>query len=166
MKNETKNIINIYIRDNISTDLDIKRISQKVVNYVLDYFNCKYICEIEITITNNEEIRQINNETRSIDKATDVLSFPYLEFDKPGQINDNFELNPENDSLYLGEIIISIDKVIEQANEYNHSNIREFAFLLTHSMLHLLGYDHMVKDDEDVMFKLQDELLDLMNYER
>ncbi len=115
--------------------------------------------EISLSIVNNEEIKEINFLHRNINKETDVLSFPLL---------DNFENVPSN-ILYpipLGDIIISIDKAISQANEYRHSLQRELCFLTVHSMLHLLGYDHMTEEEEKVMFKKQDIILNKLNIKR
>lgn len=115
--------------------------------------------EISLSIVNNEEIKEINFLHRNINKETDVLSFPLL---------DNFENVPSN-ILYpipLGDIIISIDKAISQANEYGHSLQRELCFLTVHSMLHLLGYDHMTEEEEKVMFKKQDIILNKLNIKR
>ena len=104
---------------------------------------------ISITLTNPENIRKINKEYRNIDKETDVISFA-LEDDKTIK-NDNIRV--------LGDIYISIDKAKEQAIEYNHSLKRELCFLMTHGFLHLLGYDHMKKEDEEIMFPLQEKIL-------
>lgn len=115
--------------------------------------------EISLSIVNNEEIKEINFLHRNINKETDVLSFPLL---------DNFENIPSN-ILYpipLGDIIISIDKAILQANEYGHSLQRELCFLTVHSMLHLLGYDHITEEEEKVMFKKQDIILNKLNIKR
>ena len=106
----------------------------------------------DVTIVNNEEIHVINRDYRNVDRPTDVISFAFLD--------DKNELVPSDGSpISLGEIIISYEKAEEQAKEYGHSLSREMSFLFVHGMLHLLGYDHMKKDDEIVMFKLQDEIL-------
>ena len=104
---------------------------------------------MNVIIVNNETIHQINKEYRGIDRPTDVISFA-LEDDKTF-INTDFRV--------LGDIYISIDKVYEQAKLYGHSIRRELSFLTVHGILHLLGYDHMVKDDEIIMFKKQDDIL-------
>ena len=106
----------------------------------------------DVTIVNNEEIHKINRDYRHVDRPTDVISFAFLD--------DENELRPDDGSpIALGEIIISYEKAEEQAKEYGHSLLREMSFLFVHGMLHLLGYDHMEKEDEVVMFKLQDEIL-------
>lgn len=105
--------------------------------------------EFNVIIVDNEKIRQINKEYRNVDRETDVISFA-LEDDKTFVIQDY---------RVLGDIYISIDKALEQSREYGHSFKREFSFLALHGLLHLLGYDHMEKDDEEVMFSKQEEVL-------
>ena len=102
-----------------------------------------------IVFVDNEKIKYLNKEYRGIDKVTDVISFAF---------EDNESLC-YNNTRFLGEIYISIPKMIEQANEYGHSEERELAFLTIHGLLHLLGYDHMTKEDEKIMFGLQELLL-------
>lgn len=105
--------------------------------------------EFNVIIVDNEKIKQINKEYRNVDRETDVISFA-LEDDKTFVIQDY---------RVLGDIYISIDKALEQSREYGHSFKREFSFLALHGLLHLLGYDHMEKDDEEVMFSKQEEVL-------
>ena len=107
--------------------------------------------ELSCIIVDNEEIHRINREYREIDRPTDVISFAYED-------DEYFEI--EGMPRQLGDIFISIDKAKEQAQEYGHSFKREFCFLFTHGLLHLLGYDHVLEEDEQVMFKLQKELLE------
>lgn len=106
-------------------------------------------CMFNIIIVDNEYIHKINREYRGVDRPTDVISFA-LE-DNKDFINYDFRI--------LGDIYISIDKAREQALNYGHSFLRELSFLTIHGLLHLLGYDHMLKEDEEVMFKKQDEIL-------
>lgn len=113
-------------------------------------------CEFNIIIVDNEKIHTINKEYRNIDRETDVISFA---------MEDNMDVE-YTDFRLLGDIYISIDKVISQAKEYGHSNLREICFLATHGILHLLGYDHMEPDDEKEMFDLQNKLLDGYNIKR
>lgn len=116
--------------------------------YLFDYMNIKDAV-MSVIIVDNKEIHRINKEYRNIDRETDVISFALEEgetFDEPYKT--------------LGDIYISIDKVYEQAKEYGHSVKRELFFLVTHGFLHLLGYDHMKKEDEEVMFPLQEKILD------
>ena len=125
---------------------------------------CNFDAEISFTFTDNEGIREINREYRGIDRATDVLSFPMLEF------NDDIEdaeYETENGLVMLGDIVISIEKAREQAEEFGHSLRRELAFLTAHSMLHLLGYDHV--DDaigEKMMIEKQDRALNNLGIKR
>ncbi len=130
--------------------------------------------EISLSFVDNEEIRKINKEYRNIDKETDVLSFPLLEFEEDNESDDNeFSLegleeyiNSETGDLMLGDIIISVDKAKEQAMEYGHSIEREIGFLISHSMFHLMGYDHMNEEEEKEMFEKQEKVLNLVGLKR
>ena len=107
----------------------------------------------------------MNLEYRQIDSATDVLSFPMQEFDHPADFSafregDYSVFDPSSGELMLGDIIISVEKCKEQAAEYGHSVLREYSFLIVHSMLHLFGYDHMEDDEREVMEQKQREILD------
>ena len=137
-------------------DFDIEEIANLVVNAALDYVQCPYEAEISLLITHDEEIREMNREHREIDRATDVLSFPMLEFETPGDFSAISEetsdaFDPESGELMLGDIVISADRVAAQAEEYGHSPKREYAFLIAHSMLHLLGYDHIEETERKLM---------------
>lgn len=105
----------------------------------------------DVTIVNNEQIHEINRDYRNVDRPTDVISFAFLD--------EESERELKGGPISLGQIIISFEKAEEQANEYGHSLLREMSFLFTHGMLHLLGYDHMKKEDEVIMFGLQDKIL-------
>ena len=124
-----------------------------------------------MTLTDNEGIHAINKEYRQIDRPTDVLSFPMLSYETPGDFSflsdeNEDDFNPDTGEVMLGDIIISVDKVKEQAVEYGHSEKREFAFLITHSMLHLFGYDHMEADEDAVMEEHQRKILDALGITR
>ena len=135
-----------------------------VCEKVLEFEECDFDAEISITLVDNDAIREINREQRGIDKATDVLSFPMLEFDD--DVADA-EFDYDGDMVMLGDIVISLERAREQAIEYNHSFVREVAFLAVHSMLHLLGYDHVDSvDDERIMFEKQDRILNELNITR
>ncbi len=121
----------------------------------LQYEKFEEKCEISLSLVTIKEIKKINKQFRGIDKETDVLSFPQLSFDVWEEPEKN-----ENDEIILGDIIISVDTAIEQAEEYGHSFMREMAFLTAHSMLHLLGYDHIEEDEEKVMVLKQKEILE------
>ena len=115
-------------------------------------------------ITDNEEIKKINQQFRSIGAPTDVLSFPMIPFETPADysiVKDKDEFfDLDTDELILGDVMISVEKVYAQAEEYGHSVEREFSFLFAHSMLHLLGYDHMEPDEAAVMEAKQAKALE------
>lgn len=144
---------------------DYEKLICDVVNASIDYVKCPYEAVVNVTIVDNEAIHTINKEHRNIDKATDVLSFPMVNYETAGdfsildgdEYNDCFD--PDSGELILGDIVISKDKVILQAEEYGHSTKRELGFLVAHSMLHLFGYDHMEADEQSEMEKMQKELL-------
>ena len=108
---------------------------------------------ISVSLVDNAFIHEMNKDYRGIDRPTDVISFAFLDNE------DRAALYKGKEPVCLGDIYISVDKAKEQANEYGHSLKRELSFLFVHGLLHLLGYDHMNKEDEEVMFKLQDEIL-------
>ncbi|MDO5291848.1 MAG: rRNA maturation RNase YbeY [bacterium] len=142
---------------------DYEAIITNVINEAMDYEECPYESEVEVVITDNERIHEVNKEFREIDRPTDVLSFPMVEYEAPGDFSVLEEcddcFNPETGELLLGDIMISVDKVKEQAASYGHSEERELGFLVAHSMLHLFGYDHMEDDEREVMEKKQEEIL-------
>ena len=110
----------------------------------------------EVNLVDLDFIHKLNREHRNIDRPTDVISFAFED-----EVEGSYKINKDiNIPRVLGEIFISIDKAKEQAISYNHSFEREMSFLFVHGLLHLLGYDHMNKEDEEIMFKLQDEILD------
>ena len=144
-------------QDKIELSDELKDIVEKVCDYSLEFEACDFEAEISITFTDDENIRTLNKEYRDIDNPTDVLSFPMYEFDEAGNIlAESFE----DDKLLLGDIVISLERALTQAESYGHSLIREVAFLTAHSMLHLLGYDHMTEDEEKVMFGKQEAILE------
>ncbi len=123
-------------------------------------------CEAYITLTDNSDIQKMNEEYRGIDRPTDVLSFPMIEYsDGEPQILPG-DVDPETQRVSLGDIVISVEKAIEQAESYGHEPEREFAFLAVHGMLHLLGYDHENEQDEKTMFGKQEEILNEMGLKR
>ena len=137
-------------------DFNIKKISSKILNFVVKKFEFNFICYIDLSLVSNYKIKKINNLYRHINKTTDVLSFPNFNFYKPLKF---INLNFENRDIFLGDVIISADKVISQSKKYNHTIYREYCFLLLHSILHLFGYDHINTFDEKIMFSLQDTIL-------
>lgn len=145
----------------------MQELMQSVCDETLRYEECDFDAQISITLTDNDEIQAINSEHRGIDKPTDVLSFPMLEFDEDGQIIDNEFEYDENGAIMLGDIVISLERAKAQSEEYGHSLDREIAFLCAHSMLHLLGYDHVNSEEEEkVMFTKQEEILNNLGITR
>lgn len=165
--------ISIEYESKISLDLDYKTIIESVVLKALDIEECPYEVELSIILTDNEDIKEINKSYRNIDRPTDVLSFPMIEFNKSGDFSaleesSNEYFNPETGELLLGDIIISVEKVMEQAEEFGHSQKRELAFLMAHSMLHLFGYDHTdnINYDNLIMKKKQEYILQTLQFGR
>ena len=146
-----------------SLKIDWRTIAGDVVEEALDYEGCPYETELELLLTDNEGIKVLNREYRDIDKETDVLSFPMVDFDSPADYEfleqEERYFNPETGELVLGNIVISKERVIRQAVEYGHSQEREYAFLIAHSMLHLLGYDHLEEEDRLQMEDRQEAIL-------
>lgn len=155
----------------IEFSFDINSVAEMVMEKALSYVNCPYDAEVSLLITDNEGIREYNRDYRGIDKETDVLSFPNVDYEVPGDfshVEERFEdyFDPDSGRLILGDMIISAPKVIEQAKAYGHSEKREFAFLIAHSMLHLFGYDHMEEDERLEMEKHQEEILNALEIRR
>lgn len=162
----------IQFEQEYEKDLGIpyEELAGRVIISSLDYEKCPYEAEISVTLTDNNGIHAINREFRNIDAPTDVLSFPMIEYEAAGEFdfleNEDDCFNPETGELLLGDILISLDKVEEQALLYGHSAEREFAFLVAHSMLHLMGYDHINPDEAAVMEVKQEAILAGMGLER
>lgn len=114
---------------------------------------------VSVILVENEEISRINSEFRDKDSVTDVLSFPMLNMKCGAFLEEPGALDMDDGRLFLGDIVISVPKAIEQAGEYGHSFERELAFLAVHGLLHLLGYDHIEKSDEEIMIKRQKQIL-------
>lgn len=146
--------MNILFDNNTEYIFDENKMNifSSVIKESLSYENFSDNTEISVSIVTNAEIKEINKKFRNMDKETDVLSFPMIDF-KTEEIPD------KNETIILGDIIISIEKALSQAKEYGHSIERELGFLTAHSMLHLLGYDHMEPDEEKIMFTKQEEIL-------
>ena len=149
----------------VDFDFDSRQLAETVINAALDHEDFPYEAEVNLTLVDNEQIHRINKEYRQIDRPTDVLSFPLLSYETAGDFSgleeeayENF--NPDTGEILLGDIVISVEKVMEQAMSYGHSQKREYAFLILHSVLHLLGYDHMTDEERIVMEAKQNEILD------
>uniref|UniRef100_UPI004055C254 rRNA maturation RNase YbeY n=1 Tax=Agathobacter sp. TaxID=2021311 RepID=UPI004055C254 len=160
----------VYLEEEVTVpfSFDYEKTAKEVIDYCLDYAKFPYEAEVNLTLTDNAGIHAINKEFRDMDKPTDVLSFPMLSYETAGDFafleeEDSSDFNPDTGEAMLGDIVISIDKVREQADCYGHSELREFAFLITHSMLHLFGYDHMTEEDAKVMERKQEEILAALN---
>lgn len=152
-------------------NLAYEKIIKAVIEEALDYEQCPYEAEVNVILTDNEAIREINQEFRAIGQPTDVLSFPMVDYKNPSDFNHVEDMaeeyfNPETGELLLGDIVISVDKVSEQADKYGHSEMRELAFLVAHSMLHLCGYDHMEDEERIIMEQKQEEILKRGGYHR
>ena len=163
----------IEIEHNCPADFlpDDQTIIENVIHTALDYEKCPYEVQVFVLLTDDEEIRQMNRDHRGIDRPTDVLSFPMAEYPVPGDFSDVEDREPDafhpaTGELMLGDIIISMDRMAAQAEEYGHSRIRELAFLTAHSMLHLMGYDHMEDEERQVMERRQEEILAICGYSR
>lgn len=157
----------VIIEENteFKTDFDKQKVAEDVVGEVLKKEGCPFEVEVDILITDSEEVREYNKEYRDIDKTTDVLSFPNIDWEAPANFENideeelEMSINPETELTILGEICLNKDRIISQAEEYGHSVKREYAFLIAHSMLHLLGYDHMEEGEAKVMEEKQDKYL-------
>jgi len=156
----------VYLENETDTEFEFpaEAVAKQVAEKVLDMENCPYEAVVNILLTDDQGIRQFNRDFREVDRPTDVLSFPNITYETPAdfchveeQAADCFE--PDTGELVLGDIIISADRVTEQARAYGHSRKREFAFLIAHSMLHLLGYDHMTEKEAAAMEEKQERAL-------
>lgn len=143
------NIINQYGE----IDLPIKKLAKGLAKRINAFERLSKRHIVSIVLVNNEEIKRINKEYRKLDVETDVISFA---------LADDLDEYPYE----LGDIFISIDKVYQQAQEYGHSNERELGFLIVHGILHLLGYDHITKEEENAMFEIQEQILRSYGLER
>ena len=152
-------------------DLDYEETACRVGDVVLEAEGFPYEAEVNLVLTSDEEIRRINQQFRGIDAPTDVLSFPGIPFETPGNLqelteNETAHKNPDSGNIMLGDIMICVPRVFSQAAAYGHSVKREYAFLFAHSMLHLMGYDHMEPDEAQVMEKKQENILESLNLSR
>lgn len=154
----------IYVENEQSKNIpfDYEALLHRIITYVVERESCPYEAEVSVVITDDEVIHETNFQFRQMDKATDVLSFPMCTYEKPGdfsRLEEQDVFHPESGELLLGDIMISYDHVQKQAEEFGHSQVREFAFLTVHSMLHLFGYDHETDDERLIMEALQEKIL-------
>ena len=148
-----------------------EELAKEVIEACMEAEDFPYEAEVNLTLVDDAAIQEINASYRQIDRATDVLSFPLLEYDAPGDFSKVEDLmgdniNPDTGEVMLGDIVISVDHVREQAKEYGHSEKREYAFLIVHSMLHLFGYDHMEPEEAEEMQDHQRKILDYLKITR
>lgn len=139
---------------------------EKIAATVTKEFSLPKKCYIELSFVSADEIKEINAETREVDAVTDVLSFPNLDgiFGRKIRLKDfPYDLDPDTGMLNLGCIVVCLDKIFEQAKEYGTGEKREFSYLLTHGILHVLGYDHMIEEDKRVMRQKEEEILEKAN---
>ena len=150
--------------------LETKELAEEVIEAALDYEGCPYEATVSLLLTMNNEIQEMNRNFREIDRATDVLSFPMIAYEEAGTFDfleeDDSAFDPESGELVLGDIVISKERVIAQAEEYGHSIRREYAFLIAHSMLHLMGYDHMEEEERAVMEQKPRDILEQLGITR
>lgn len=147
-------------QDKLDPPADIEQLIEKCTRAALAEEEINEDAQVSVTLVDNEAIREINREHRDIDRATDVLSFPLGD-------EDSFDTDPETGAILLGDIVISLERAAEQAKEYGHSFYREVAFLITHSLFHLLGYDHVDSvEDEKLMFGKQEKVLEALGITR
>lgn len=160
--------INIDKEVELSFDFPEEEYVKKVILASMDYVECPYEAEVNVLFTDNAGIHEMNREYREMDCPTDVLSFPMVEYKEPGSFDSLEEeqedcFHPETGELLLGDIVLSYDKIKEQAKEYGHSELRELCFLVAHSMLHLFGYDHMADEERAQMEQMQRDILSGLN---
>lgn len=162
----------IYIdnhKESFNYEGNIEELLNKVIDFALSCEGIDFEYEVSVVLVDNNEIREINNQMRNIDKETDVLSFPMLDYPE-GEVFKEVYSDKEfddsyfdGDNLVLGDIVLSLEKCTEQSEEFDHSFERECAYLTVHSVLHLLGYDHMIEEDKVRMRKREEEILNKLN---
>lgn len=157
----------IYLEDRgqVVFPFSLEEQLNKLVTFVTDYVKCPYELEVSVTLVTKEEIHELNRNHRGVDRATDVLSFPMMEYDSPAdflgaRFQQTLTISPESDEMMLGDIVLCADVVCEQAEEYGHSLLREFSFLVVHSLLHLFGYDHIEEEERMIMEEKQREIME------
>lgn len=165
--------MNLFIENESGKELpfDIEKIACQVCEEALKVEDCPYEVQINVLLTDNDGIHEMNLQTRGIDRPTDVLSFPNVDYEQESvfEFEEDREadyFDPDTGELILGDICISVDKVFEQAESYGHSVLREYAFLIAHSMLHLCGYDHMTEEEAKRMEAKQELILQNLNITR
>lgn len=154
------------IQDKIDITGEMEEVITKAVELCFEHEKMERSLEISILLVDDRKIKEINNEQRGIDMSTDVLSFPIVEMED-GQIKSNLgDINLEGNIIILGDIVVSVETAYKQAIEYGHSFERELAFLVTHGVFHLLGYEHEDKNNENKMREKQEVVLGKMGLKR
>ncbi len=146
---------------------DAEQQLHNLVSCVTRHVHCPYEVEVSVTVVNPEQIHGLNREYRRVDRPTDVLSFPMMEYDAPAdfrgeRFRETMAVSKDTGELVLGDIVLCAEILEKQAAEYGHSVLREFAFLTVHSMLHLFGYDHMEDGEREVMEGQQREIMEIV----
>ena len=131
---------------------------RKVIRSALAAQGIDFPCEVDVLVTNDAEIHALNRETRQVDRSTDVLSFPAFDL-SPGELPEAEDADPGTGLVPLGDMVISMEHVAAQAKEYGHSNRRELAYLVVHSVLHLLGYDHLDEGPMKAQMREREEVI-------
>ena len=156
----------IYIENETEETFQVEDYRGTISRAVEAVFKDKDLpCELDVNvlIVDSQQMQEINRQQRGIDSPTDVLSFPYFEYDEPGEFIGEIYEDEEN---ILGDIILCAEKIVSQAAEYGHSQERELAFLVVHSMLHLTGYDHMEEADRNLMQAEERRLMEIIGIGR
>lgn len=149
-------IINFSDEQDVKLSADAQSLINSACNAVLKIEDFVNDAEINVMLVDDNEIKTLNSQFRNIDRSTDVLSFPLGE-------NGEYDINPENDCAMLGDVVISVEHAVKQAEEFGHSIEREIAYLTVHSVLHLLGYDHIDEAEEKkIMRKKEEQALKLL----
>lgn len=162
-----------YVENETEAELpfDMQEVLERIMDAVMEMEHCTYETTVNLLLTDNAGIREYNKNYRGLDSETDVLSFPNIPFEHAGDFTpvESSEVDcfdPDSGELILGDIILSVDRVLSQAHEYGHSVLREFAFLTAHSMFHLCGYDHVEEQDAEVMERKQESVLEKLGITR
>ncbi|WP_055668049.1 rRNA maturation RNase YbeY [Desnuesiella massiliensis] len=162
----------IYIENmqsKVEAPEELKKQIEAVIDFALKEEEVNQSYEISVLLVDNEEIKRINKEHRNIDKETDVLSFPMLDYPKRNvfrEVYKDFSFGKtflDGENLVLGDIVLSMEKAREQSEEYGHSFFREVFYLIIHSVLHLLGYDHMTEEEKTLMRLREEQILEKLN---
>lgn len=159
-------------QDKIQVDEEFNQLIRTIIDYSIKEEGVNLPYEISLLYVDNQEIKELNNQHRNINKETDVLSFPMLDYPEGKVFKDTYSNEKfskdffDDEYLVLGDIVISLEKALEQSEEYNHSFTREVLYLCIHSVLHLLGYDHMIEEEKKIMRIREEEILSAFSIKR